>query len=150
MLSEPVELSLETKQFVYRLWAEDGTCLYVGQHKGFHPSVRVAQHHNKDWWPEVARADYVEVDGNLDHAETEQIRQLSPKHNRRPGRVTAPGLLTAHTVAKICGVSRPTWIRIAESNDVPVVTTDGYLPGYRPANVAKLLGVTEKELENVS
>jgi hypothetical protein len=82
-LSDPVELDLQERHFVYRLWAEDGECLYVGQHTGFHPATRIAQHaREKTWWHEVARADYVEVlEGDLYSAELRQICDLRPRYN---------------------------------------------------------------------
>jgi hypothetical protein len=77
-------LSVEPKSWVYRLWDEDGTCLYVGQYVGFHPAVRVADHRSgKSWWSEVATIDYVELDvgEDLDAAERAQIKELRPKYN---------------------------------------------------------------------
>jgi hypothetical protein len=78
------ELDLdEQRGFIYRFWAGDGGCLYVGQHRGFHVASRVLQHQSKDWWPGVAKIDYFESDlANLDAVELEQIRELEPKHNR--------------------------------------------------------------------
>jgi hypothetical protein len=35
------------------------------------------------------------------------------------------GLLTTTAAAEICGVSRPTWVRIAESNYLEPVTLNG-------------------------
>jgi hypothetical protein len=69
-------------QFVYRLWDAGGECLYVGQHTGVHPAVRITTHEReKPWWPEVARIDYAVVDGDLNDAEVEQIHALLPKYN---------------------------------------------------------------------
>jgi hypothetical protein len=75
--------SVDQRKWVYRLWAEDGTCLYVGQHVGLHPAVRVYQHRDKSWWHEVSGFDFVEVlDGDLDRAEEAQILDLAPEYNR--------------------------------------------------------------------
>lgn len=83
IISEPVKLDLTLRKWIYRLWAEDGTCLYVGQHKGIHPASRVRDHRKQPWWHEVARADYSEVlEGSLDDAEDAEIRKLRAKYNR--------------------------------------------------------------------
>jgi hypothetical protein len=83
---EFIELELpDGNQFVYRLWEKDGGCLYVGQHDGFHPAARVADHvKNKTWWGDVYRIDYAVVEGDLDAAEDTQIWQLAPRHNKTP------------------------------------------------------------------
>jgi hypothetical protein len=81
---EPVELQLSSDQvgFIYRLWNSAGECLYVGQTTTPHPILRVMAHRSRDWWPEVARADYAEVlGGDLDWAEECQIKELRPKYN---------------------------------------------------------------------
>lgn len=80
----PITLDITNRAFVYRLWAEDGTCLYVGQTKAFNPTRRIYEHRTtKAWWPEVARVDYVEVAADeLDAAEDEHIKALNPVHNK--------------------------------------------------------------------
>lgn len=69
--------------FVYRLWDEYDNCLYVGQHYGVHPAVRVSDHKRSAWWSEVASYDYVTVDDpeRLNDAEWCMIHMLQPKHN---------------------------------------------------------------------
>lgn len=96
-LSASVELDLTCRKFVYRLWADDDSCLYVGQHTGFHPACRIRSHRSRVWWDEVCRADYVEVTGNLGQAEQEQILLHEPKHNGRM--LDEPGYLTRHSFA---------------------------------------------------
>jgi len=81
-LSEPIPLELTPRAWVYRLWNEDSDCIYVGQHRGFHPAVRVKAHRAQPWWNEVVRADYVEVlEGDLDIAEKQQIHDLNARYN---------------------------------------------------------------------
>jgi hypothetical protein len=81
-LSEPISLDLEPRKWVYRLWAGNGDCLYVGQHKGFHPMTRIKAHRGQPWWDEVARIDSTEVlDGDLDVAERQQIHDLGALYN---------------------------------------------------------------------
>lgn len=84
ILSEPISLDLTThpRAWVYRLWNENGDCLYVGQHTGIHPATRIQSHRNQPWWNEVAGADYVEVlEGDLDIAEKQQIHDLNARYN---------------------------------------------------------------------
>ena len=87
----PVEVSIDGLFYaVYRLWDAKDECLYVGQSRQAHPLMRIAGHKNKSWWPEVARADYIEVPelDLLDEFEAQQIRYFRPKHNivgRPPG-----------------------------------------------------------------
>lgn len=67
---------------VYRLWDAAGACLYVGKSAQVHPVLRVMTHRYKDWWADVATADYVTVlPEHLDQAELDQIRELTPRHN---------------------------------------------------------------------
>lgn len=81
-LSDPVSLDLIPRSWVYRLWNENGDCLYVGQHTGVHPATRVQSHRSQPWWNEVTGADYVEVlEGELDIAEKQQIHDLSARYN---------------------------------------------------------------------
>jgi hypothetical protein len=69
------------QQFIYRLWSGDN-CLYIGQHRGFHPLTRIGDHASeKDWWPDVNRIEYAVVGGDLDGIEQQQIAELLPKHN---------------------------------------------------------------------
>jgi len=107
-------------RFVYRLWAEDDSCLYVGQHQGFHPAARIATHAaEKPWWPEVARIDFalVEDEDDLDEGERAEIKRLRPKHNGtwnndRPSRsgVGAPAGWTRTSVL----VDEETWAAFGE------------------------------------
>lgn len=82
-MSEPVELDLKARCWIYRLWNADGKCLYVGQATRIHPSLRIADHVRKSWWNEVAKADYMEVYDpiRLTALEVEQIRELDPVYN---------------------------------------------------------------------
>lgn len=46
------------RYWVYRLWAADGTCLYVGQYGGVNPvAQRVYEHCSESWWDEAVRGD---------------------------------------------------------------------------------------------
>lgn len=82
-LAQPIGLDLEPRGFVYRLWAEDGTCIYVGQHVGYHPGTRIAQHHRKTWWKQVARVDYIAVSQGEQHElERQEIARLKPTENK--------------------------------------------------------------------
>jgi hypothetical protein len=84
-LGEPVELTLldESAAYVYRLWNASGECIYVGKTRRVHPILRVINHAEKTWWPEVARADYVAVLDplRLDSTEGHFIKMLQPKYN---------------------------------------------------------------------
>ena len=81
-LSDPIEVPLRPRACVYRLWGEDGVCLYVGKTQVLFPEIRIGQHEQQSWWPEVARIDYVEVvRGSLAGAERAQIQELRPKYN---------------------------------------------------------------------
>lgn len=76
-LSEPIPLDLTLRAFVYHLWDANDNCLYIGQHVGFHPGTRVSDHYAQDWWPEVARQDYIEVSvDSVSRAEKEQTASL--------------------------------------------------------------------------
>jgi len=83
VISDPVPFAVHTRSWIYRLWDAEGNCLYVGQHRGIHPAVRVNQHRVKQpWWDEVARADFVEVlDGDLSAVEKQQIAALNARYN---------------------------------------------------------------------
>jgi predicted HicB family RNase H-like nuclease len=94
-LSEPIPLDLTPSAWVYRLWNADGDCLYVGQHKGFHPAARVKDHRTQPWWNEVTRADYVEaLEGELDIAEKQQIHDLNALYNDGGWKTLHPNRLT--------------------------------------------------------
>lgn len=82
-LGQPIELRLPGLQkFVYRFWNAAGDCLYVGKTTAPDPIIRAYKHsYTTSWWPEVARADYVNVEGDLNAAETCQIAELRPKYN---------------------------------------------------------------------
>jgi predicted transcriptional regulator len=82
-LSEPVTVHLRTSiGYLYKLFAVDNTCLYVGKTQQAHPAFRIACHQTKDWWSEVAYVEYVEVlSGDLSDAEYAMIQVLNPAHN---------------------------------------------------------------------
>jgi predicted DNA-binding transcriptional regulator AlpA len=81
-LSDQVSLDLIPRSWVYRLWNENGDCLYVGQHTGIYPATRVQSHRSQPWWNEVTGADYVEVlEGELDIADKQQIHDLNARYN---------------------------------------------------------------------
>ena len=69
--------------YVYRLWDAEDNCLYVGKTIQAHPAMRLAGHRNKNWWPEVARCDYIEVFHLefLGEMEALQISDCKPVHN---------------------------------------------------------------------
>jgi len=90
--------------YVYRLWAADGTCLYVGctgERGTRRVSDRLYGHRcQKPWWPEVARIDVAAfaTPAEIITEERRQIGELGPVHNKALlGRcsnghdVTAPG-----------------------------------------------------------
>ena len=83
VLSEPITLDLTPRQFVYRQWAKDGTCLYVGSHRGFSVANRIREHRwQSPWYGEIARVDYLEIlEGDLDIAEKQVIADLNPAYN---------------------------------------------------------------------
>lgn len=77
--------------YVYRLWAPDETCLYVGRvgDSGPRPPQPRLNNHRrqKAWWPDVARIEFAELP---DHPavvaeETRQIWELRPIYNTRYG-----------------------------------------------------------------
>jgi hypothetical protein len=57
------------------------------------------------------------------------------------------GLLTTARAAEVAGVSKPTWVKIAESNSLQPVTREGSRTRWwRSADVQRLLGASaEKE-----
>ena len=75
--------------YVYRFWAADGTCVYVGCVGERGPrrlSARFAQHKRQSpWWPQVARIDVAGLASTADviTEERAQIAQLNPVHNRQ-------------------------------------------------------------------
>ena len=75
--------------YVYRLWAADGTCLYVGlvgQREAGRISDRFWMHkRDKPWWPEVASIDAATF-SNPSEVVTEeklQIASLEPFHHKQ-------------------------------------------------------------------
>jgi predicted GIY-YIG superfamily endonuclease len=66
---------------VYRLWAEDGTLLYIGS--AYDPEERCKAHHKRPWWPMVhTRTEKWYGDRWAAWAaEMEQIRREEPPHN---------------------------------------------------------------------
>ncbi|WP_393075190.1 sigma factor-like helix-turn-helix DNA-binding protein [Streptomyces sp. LN704] len=77
---------------VYRLFAEDGTLLYIGS--AYDPKVRAKKHREKPWWPQVVRQEH-EWHPTREAAyvaETEAIEQARPPGNRisGPGAVASP------------------------------------------------------------
>jgi hypothetical protein len=73
---------IEKKQYVYRMVDYRCNVLYVGQHRGIHPAVRVNQHKDKPWWSEVAGWDYEEIRGNLNAAEQDLINFWGGYYNK--------------------------------------------------------------------
>lgn len=75
--------------YVYRLWAADGTCLYVGccgERTPQRVGSRLRAHkREKPWWPEVTRIDVATFGtaGAVVAEEPAQIKQLSPTYNRQ-------------------------------------------------------------------
>ncbi|MFC8885850.1 hypothetical protein ACFT54_09845 [Streptomyces cinereoruber] len=66
---------------VYRLWAEDGSLLYIGS--AYNPEGRCKGHQSKPWWPLVAsRTDEWHATREAAYAaEREAIPRESPAHN---------------------------------------------------------------------
>ncbi|MGY3199788.1 hypothetical protein [Streptomyces sp. TE5632] len=66
---------------VYRLWAADGTLLYVGS--AYDPEERCKRHRDKPWWPLVARRtdDWRPSRAHAYHAEMAAIEDEAPAHN---------------------------------------------------------------------
>lgn len=75
-------------RYIYRLWASDGGCLYVGRVGEIDPRflyMRFAEHRKtKPWWPQVTRIDVLEVSGRdeLFDEERVQIQELQPVYNK--------------------------------------------------------------------
>lgn len=73
--------------YVYRLWAVDGTCLYVGcagEREPRRVSERLSDHRRKkSWWPQVARIDIATfaTASEVVAEEPRQITALQPVHN---------------------------------------------------------------------
>ena len=67
---------------VYRLYAADGTLLYIGS--SYNPDARCEVHRRRPWWREVARRteEWHPFRGAAYWAETKAIRIESPKFNR--------------------------------------------------------------------
>lgn len=74
--------------YVYRLWAADGTCLYVGcvgERRPRRVTQRLNEHRrDKPWWPQVARIDVASLGSSAEVIAEEpvQIAQLEPVHNK--------------------------------------------------------------------
>jgi hypothetical protein len=75
--------------YVYRLWAADGTCLYVGccgERGPRRVRDRFGSHrHRQPWWPEVARTDVAVFasPAEIVAEERSQIALVKPVHNKR-------------------------------------------------------------------
>jgi len=73
---------------VYRLWASDGTCLYVGQVGGLGNGNRLSErfweHRKKPWWPLVVRKEVAifTTAAEVIAEERAQIAALKPNQNR--------------------------------------------------------------------
>ena len=82
-VSEPFELDLCQRAWVYRIWDKDDMCLYVGQTFALHPARRVREHMRTLWWEMVTRVDYFEVydPHKLSVFERAEIRRLHPIFN---------------------------------------------------------------------
>ena len=74
--------------FVYRLWAADGSCLYVGcvgERGPIRVQTRLGKHRRlRSWWPDVARIEIASFGSSAEVVEEErqQLVALQPKHNR--------------------------------------------------------------------
>jgi hypothetical protein len=96
---EPVNVPLDAAEWplcVYRLWAADGSCLYVGQTRQAHPAMRIMSHRRRNWG-EVVRADYIQLESgadqdDLDQLEREQIQTLQPRFNQQGVTLPLPAL----------------------------------------------------------
>ncbi|MER7835305.1 GIY-YIG nuclease family protein [Streptomyces sp. NPDC096040] len=66
---------------VYRLWAADGSLLYVGS--SYDPEERCKRHRSAPWWPLVARRtdDWRSSRAHAYHAESAAIMDEGPAHN---------------------------------------------------------------------
>jgi hypothetical protein len=75
-------LNLDGNHYVYELYAEDGTCLYVGC--SINVGTRIQVHTSRAWWPQVARIEVNKYEGFEAgrQAEQERIQLLQPVHNR--------------------------------------------------------------------
>jgi predicted GIY-YIG superfamily endonuclease len=69
------------KAAVYRLYAADGTLLYIGS--SYDPDARCEVHQRKPWWPQVARRteEWHPNRGRAYWEETAAINTEAPKHN---------------------------------------------------------------------
>lgn len=67
---------------VYRLYDTEGTLLYIGS--AYDPEDRCKAHHNKEWWPQVARRteEWHEDRFTAYRVETDAIRAERPTRNR--------------------------------------------------------------------
>lgn len=80
-MTVPNEASAARKAAVYRLYAADGTLLYIGS--SYDPDKRCEAHRRTPWWSEVAHRtdEWVESRWKAYSAETSAIWREQPKHN---------------------------------------------------------------------
>jgi hypothetical protein len=118
-MNEEQSFGVKQRGFIYRCWDAEDNCLYVGQHTGIHPAVRIQSHRSKRWWPEVSRIDYVEVSEGEDLAEAEiaQIQQFNPRHNKQRTRcanTTKPEIQPRTRMARSFVVEDEDWDTFAQ------------------------------------
>jgi hypothetical protein len=80
---------------VYRLYAADGTLLYIGS--AYDPDGRCAEHRRKPWWPEVTRRTE-EWFGHRNKAYREELKAIGVE-NPRYNRMGTPSYRTPDTAA---------------------------------------------------
>ena len=101
---------------VYRLYAADGSLLYVGISN--QPEIRWQQHAlEKRWWPEVAAKDTFWYD-DRDTAAAEEMRAIvseDPRHNKRGPRRAFHAL-----TLRLTGAERELLRREAFERDIPM------------------------------
>lgn len=69
--------------YVYRLFADDGSCLYVGATNNV--QTRVAHHRRRTWGAQIATIEVTEHPDreSAEFAESDEIRRRQPTHNVR-------------------------------------------------------------------
>jgi hypothetical protein len=83
--------------YVYRLWAANGTCLYVGCAGERGPrrvGSRLSDHRRtKSWWPQVARIEVASLASAIEIIieERRQVEALNPMHNKKLRRYCGQG-----------------------------------------------------------
>jgi hypothetical protein len=83
--------------YVYRLWAANGTCLYVGcagERAPRRVGSRLSEHkRSKSWWPQVTRIDVASFASSAEIIveERRQVQALNPVHNKKLRRYCRQG-----------------------------------------------------------